>query len=488
MTEKKPDPAAGTAYEAVIGLEVHVQLNTATKMFCACKNQFGAEANSQTCPVCVGMPGSLPVINLHAVESTVCAGLACGCEIASFTKWDRKNYYYPDLPKGYQISQYDLPLCGKGAVEFYVGSTKKRTRLSRIHLEEDAGKNIHVEGQPESWVDLNRAGVPLLEIVSEPDIRTPEEAGAYMRMLRLIMLYLEISDCNMEEGSLRCDANVSIRPRGSTELQTRCEIKNLNSFTNVENALAHEIKRQIEICTSGRQVVQETRLYDPERGVTRAMRGKEEAHDYRYFPEPDLAPLTLAPDLIEAKRQALPELPLARLERFQESVALSPYHAEVLVRDRAMADYFEASHELYPTSPREIANWVVNNVREEMNARGVDASDIGVSPQRLVDLVKATEEGKVSKQKARDVFKAMLGNDKSAVEVIEALGLSQISDDSLLRRAVEEVIAEQPKAVGDVREGKKQSVNFLVGQVMRKTKGKANPGMVAKMIQELAEK
>ncbi len=485
MAQKESDPTAGTPYESVIGLEVHVQLKTATKMFCGCKNQFGAEANSQTCPVCLGLPGSLPVINRRAVEFTISAGLACGCEIAPFTKWDRKNYYYPDLPKGYQISQYDLPLCGKGGVEVYVGGKKKRIRLTRIHLEEDAGKNIHVEGQPESWVDLNRAGIPLMEIVSEPDIRTPEEAGAYLRMLRLIMLYLDVSDCNMEEGSLRCDANVSIRPRGSTELQTRSEIKNLNSFTNIENALAHEIKRQMQLVTSGKQVVQETRLYDPARGVTRAMRGKEEAHDYRYFPEPDLAPLELDEALIEAKRRALPELPLARFERFEAELGLSAYHAEVLVRDRGVADYLEACHALYPKA-QAIANWVVNSVREEMNARGVGAFDIGVSPGRLVDLVKAVEEGQVSKQKAREVFKAMLESENSAGEVIEALGLGQISDDALLRQAVEEVIAEQPKAARDVREGKKQSVNFLVGQVMRKTKGKANPGLVAKMIQELA--
>ncbi len=488
MAQKKLDPTEGTAYEAVIGLEVHVQLATATKMFCGCRNRFGAEPNSQTCPVCLGMPGSLPVINRRAVELTISAGLACGCEIATFTKWDRKNYYYPDLPKGYQISQYDLPLCGKGEVEIRVGEERRMIGLTRIHLEEDAGKNIHLEGQPESLVDLNRAGTPLMEIVSEPDLRTPEEAGAFLRTLRLTMLYLEVSDCNMEEGSLRCDANVSIRPRGSTELQTRTEIKNLNSFTNIENALAYEIRRQMQVVGSGQQVVQETRLFDPARGETRAMRGKEEAHDYRYFPEPDLAPLELDEALIEKRRRALPELPLARQERFVKSLGLSAYHADVIVRDPGMARYFEACLELYAKGAQEITNWVVNNVREEMNTRGVEADDLGLSPGRLVDLIRATDDGKVSKQKAREVFKAMIASEKSADDAIEELGLGQISDDSQLRQAVEEVVAEQPKAFDDAREGKKQSVNFLVGQVMRKTKGKANPGMVAKMIQELAGK
>lgn len=481
---KKSDPTEGTPYEAVIGLEVHVQLKTKSKMFCGCENRFGAEPNSLTCPVCLGQPGSLPAINRAAVESAVRVGLACGSEIARFTKFDRKNYYYPDLPKNYQISQYDLPLCKGGGIEIYLGDQKRQVGLTRIHLEEDAGKNIHTEGKSESWVDLNRAGVPLLEIVSQPDLRTPEEAGAYLKMLRLILLYLNVSDCNMEEGSLRCDSNASIRPRGSTHLETRTEIKNLNSFTNVENALTYEIRRQMKLKEAGKEVVQQTLLFDPIRGETRVLRGKEEAHDYRYFPDPDLAPLLLDAAWIDGLRAALPELPMARLERFQGSLGLSRYHADVLARDLEMADFFEECVRIYP-QPQEVANWVINAVGEEVNARHVPLGEIGITARRLVDLVKAVEGGKVSKQKAKDVFKAMLGNERGVEEVIEALGLGQISDDSFLRDAVKEVIAAHPEAAGDVRQGKKNSFNFLMGQVMKRTKGKANPGMVNKMLEEV---
>ena len=482
--QKKIDPTAGTPHEAVIGLEVHVQLKTKSKMFCGCENRFGAGPNSLTCPVCLGQPGSLPAINRAAVESTVRVGLACGSEIARFTKFDRKNYYYPDLPKNYQISQYDLPLCKGGAIQVYVGEEKSVVGLTRIHLEEDAGKNIHAEGRPETWVDLNRAGVPLLEIVSQPDLRAPEEAGAYLKMLRLIMLYLGVSDCNMEEGSLRCDCNVSIRPKGSSRLETRTEIKNLNSFTNVENALTHEIRRQMKLKDSGGEVIQQTLLFDPIRGETRVLRGKEEAHDYRYFPEPDLAPLFLDGSWIEGLRVSLPELPMARLERFQKSFGLSRYHAEVLVRDMDMANFFEECVKTY-SKPQEVANWVINVVGEEVNARHVSVGEIGITPGRLVDLVKAIEGGKVSKQKAKDVFKAMLGNERGVVDVIQALGLGQISDDSFLREAVKEVLEAHPEAAEDVRNGKKNSFNFLMGQVMKRTKGKANPGMVNKMLEEV---
>jgi len=479
---ERRDPTQGTPFEAVIGLEVHVQLKTRTKMFCGCENRFGAEPNTLTCPVCLGQPGSLPAINRAAIEHAVRVGLACGCDIARSTKFDRKNYYYPDLPKNYQISQYDQPLCDGGGLDVAVGSERKRIGLTRIHLEEDAGKNIHAEGLPESWVDLNRAGVPLLEIVSRPDMRTPTEAGAYLRMLRLVMLYLDVSDCNMEEGSLRCDVNVSIRPRGSGVLETRTEIKNLNSFTNIENAIEHEIERQIALRAAGKEVVQETLHFDPVRGETRTLRGKEEAHDYRYFPEPDLAPLHIDEKWLESLRGTLPELPIARYERFQ-SLGIQPYHADVLVRDKDLADFFEEGVKIC-SKPQEIANWVVNAVKEETNARGVSAARIGISPARLVSLVEAIEGGKVSKQKARDVFRSMLGNEDAVDAVIASLGLGQVSDDAFLRAAVAEVIAENPAAADDVRKGKKNSVNFLMGQVMRKTKGQANPGMVTKLIQE----
>jgi aspartyl-tRNA(Asn)/glutamyl-tRNA(Gln) amidotransferase subunit B len=484
MAAQTSDPAApAEPFEAVIGLEVHVQLNTRTKMFCGCENRFGAEPNTLICPVCLGHPGSLPVINKKAIEHSVTVGLACACEIASSTKFDRKNYYYPDLPKNYQISQYDMPLCLGGGVLIHVGEEKRRIRLTRIHLEEDAGKNIHSETEPESWVDLNRTGVPLLEIVSEPDLRTPEEAGAYLRMLRLIMLYLGVSDGNMEEGSLRCDVNISIRPTGSQHLETRTEIKNLNSFTNVEKALVHEIRRQVKLRSQGEEIVQQTLLFDPDRGETRVMRGKEEAHDYRYLPDPDLAPLNFSGEWIESLRAALPELPIPRYERFQESFGLSANHAGILYRDPALAQFFEDTVQLYEKS-QPVANWVVNAVLEESNSRGRPVSEIGLSPPRLAELVKAIDEGKVSNQKARDVFKAMLGNEKGVGEVIKSLGLEQISDDSLLREAVADVIKAHPGPVDDVRNGKKNSINFLVGQVMKRTRGQANPGMVMKMIAE----
>ena len=483
MAKAKTDPTDGTPLEAVIGLEVHCQLKTRTKMFCSCENRFGAEPNSLVCPVCLGHPGSLPVVNRKAVEYAIKVGLACGCEIARFTKFDRKNYYYPDLPKNYQISQYDLPICKGGSVDVAGEGTSHRIGLVRIHLEEDAGKNIHADGAAESWVDLNRAGVPLLEIVSQPDMRTPEEAGAYLRMLRLIMLYLDVSDCNMEEGSLRCDVNVSIRPRGSTRLETRTEIKNLNSFTNIENALVHEIRRQMKLRESGQPVIQQTLLFDPQRGETRVLRGKEEAHDYRYFPEPDLAPLTFTEESLAAAGATLPELPAARLRRFQSDLGLGAYHADVLVRDVGLANFFEEAVAKY-AKPQAVANWVVNALLEEMNARGLGAQEAGISPGRLADLVRAIDEGKVSNQKARDVFKAMLGNEKDVAAAIRELGLEQISDDGILRGAVRDVLRAHPGPVDDVRKGKKNSVNFLVGQVMRSTKGQANPGMVLKMIEE----
>jgi aspartyl-tRNA(Asn)/glutamyl-tRNA(Gln) amidotransferase subunit B len=480
----KKDPTDGTPYEAVIGLEVHVQLKTRSKMFCACENRFGAEPNSLTCPVCLGHPGSLPVINKTAVEYAVRVGLACGCRVAHHTKFDRKNYFYPDLPKNYQISQYDLPIGGGGHVEIKVGDKTRPVRLTRIHMEEDAGKNIHAEDRPESRVDLNRAGVPLLEIVTEPDISTPEEAGAFLRMLRLTMLYLDVSDCNMEEGSLRCDCNVSIRPRGSDHLETRTEIKNLNSFTNVEDALGYEIRRQIKLKSDGEEVVQQTRLYDPDRTETRPLRGKEEAHDYRYFPEPDLTPMEFEESWIQEMQETLPELPLQRLGRFTEDLGLSDYHADVLVRDPGLARYFEECLG-HLKQPKEIANWVLNSVREEMNTRGVEAMEVGISPQRLTDLVKAIDDGQVSRQKARDVFKAMLGNDQAVGEVIRSLGLEQISDDSFLRDAVKTVLDANPSAVDDVKAGKKKSFNFIMGQVMRNTKGQGNPGMISDLIREI---
>lgn len=482
--EKKPDPLENSAYEAVIGLEVHVQLNTSTKMFCRCENRFGADPNTNVCPVCLGWPGALPYANRQAIEQSLRAVLACGCEVGEFTKFDRKNYFYPDLPKGYQISQFDQPLGLGGRVDFLLDGEEATVQLTRIHLEEDAGKNTHVAGRSVSFVDLNRAGTPLLEIVTEPDIASAAEAGAFVRNLRLIMLYLGVSDCNMEEGSLRCDVNISIRPKGAEHLETRSEVKNLNSFNFIEKALNYEIARQIELKERGEEVVQETRLYDPDRDETRSMRGKEAEHDYRYFPEPDLTPVTFTAEHIEEIRSGLPELPIQRLERYTGELGLEPYPAELLVRDHEAAVFFDSCVEVYPQA-RSVANWVLNALKEEANSRKTGISSLGLDPGRFADLVKAVDDGVVSAQKARDVLEPLLESAKSVAEIISELGLEQISDDSMLREQVEKVLAEHPGPVEDVRAGKKNSVNFLVGQVMKETRGKANPGKVAEIIGEM---
>ncbi len=471
-------------FEPVIGLEVHVQLSTRTKMFCRCENRFGAPPNSLTCPVCLGHPGTLPVVNLAAVESAIRAGLACGSTIASFTKFDRKHYYYPDLPKNYQISQYDMPICSGGSVEFHCEGARRRVGLVRIHLEEDAGKNIHVPGAHESQVDLNRAGVPLLEIVSRPDLRSPEEAAAYLKMLRLGMVHLGISECNMEEGSLRCDANVSIRPRGSDVLETRTELKNINSFTFVKNALEHEIARQVQVRESGGEVVQETRLYDSARDETRSMRGKEEAHDYRYFPEPDLAPISIDEAWLARLRATIPALPMARIDRLMEVHGLPYYDADVLAQDPQVADYAEECFALTGNA-KAVSNWILNDVFGLMNQRKAKVGELGLPPARLVSLVEAAERGEVSKQGGRDLLPRIAGNDRPLAEVIAELGIGQISDDSFLRGEAEAVIREHPAVVEDLKKGKKNALNFLVGQVMRRTKGKANPAAVSEAIKKI---
>jgi aspartyl-tRNA(Asn)/glutamyl-tRNA(Gln) amidotransferase subunit B len=410
-------------------------------------------------------------------------GLACGSRISLYTKFDRKNYFYPDLPKNYQISQFDLPIAEGGSVDIELEGVRRSIGLVRVHLEEDAGKNIHVAGRPESWVDLNRCGVPLLEIVSRPEMHTPEEAGAYLRMLRLVLLSLGVSDCNMEEGSLRCDSNVSIRPRGSSALETRAEIKNLNSFTNVEKAIGHEISRQMKLRAEGRPVVQQTLLYDAERDETRVLRGKEEAHDYRYFPDPDLAPLHLEPAWIEELRAGLPELPLARMERFQATLGLPRYQAEVLGRDKDAAYYFEEALRSYPGA-QELANAILNIVLEDVNERGVSIRELGLSPSRLASLLRAVDSGLVSRQRARDLYRAMLSSEASVEELVVSRGLGQISEEGELRGLVREVLEAHPSAVEDVKKGKKNSVNFLMGQVMRRTRGQGNPGVIVKLIEE----
>jgi aspartyl-tRNA(Asn)/glutamyl-tRNA(Gln) amidotransferase subunit B len=465
-------------YETVIGLEVHAELLTVSKVFCGCSAKFGAPANQNTCPVCLGMPGALPVLNRRAVEFAVRAGLATGCQVAENSRWARKNYFYPDLPKGYQITQYELPICVGGVIDIEINGAHKTVRLTRIHMEEDTGKNIHDAHGDASLVDFNRCGVPLLEIVSEPDLRSPEEAGAYLRKLRAILQYLEICDGNMEEGSFRCDANVSVRPRGVTELGTKVEIKNMNSFRNVERAIDHELQRQVQVLGEGGRLVQETRLWDPDREVTRPMRSKESAHDYRYFPEPDLLPLIVSSSWVEEVRAAMPELPDARRARFVEQYRLPEYDAEVLTARKDVADYYEAAVREHDNA-KAISNWVMGDVLRVIKENRVDAAlkilDWPVAAERLAEMIRLIDEGAISGKIAKTVFEEMVGTGKRASEIVAEKGLTQISDDAPIITAIDAVLASNQAKVTEYRGGKDKLFGFFVGQVMKATQGKANP-------------
>lgn len=456
-------------YEAIIGLEVHVELHTRTKAFCGCPNVFGSEPNTNVCPVCLGLPGVLPVVNEHLIEYALRAGLALNCEIASFSKFDRKNYYYPDLPKNYQISQYDLPICRNGYLELEIDGSKKRIGITRVHMEEDAGKLVHGEGENSdySFVDSNRCGVPLLEIVTEPDIRSPEEAKAFLEKLKAILQYIDISDCKMEEGSLRCDANISVRPAGSNILYPKTEIKNMNSFRAVQRALNAEMMRQIEILESGGKVIQETRAWDENRGITLGMRTKEEASDYRYFPDPDLVPVVISPDLINRIRSELPELPDPRRMRFIEEYGLPPYDAGVLTASRSLADFFEECVRMY-NDPKTVSNWVMGDFLRLLNASNMDVADVELKPADLVEMLKLIDEGMISGKIAKAVFDEMFATGKRAREIVESRGLVQISDEGELLKVVEEVLAANPVVVEDYRNGKEKALGFLVGQVMKR--------------------
>ena len=471
-------------YEAVIGLEVHAQLLTQSKIFCGCPTTFGAPPNTQTCPVCLGMPGVLPVLNKKAVEFALKMALATNCEIALESIFARKNYFYPDLPKGYQISQYELPLAEHGYLDIAVNGRKKRIGITRIHLEEDAGKLIHSDTRPVSFVDFNRTGVPLIEIVSEPDLRTPEEAVEYLKGLRNILLYLEICDGNMEEGSLRCDANVSLRPAGSREFGTKTELKNMNSFRFVRQALEYEIRRQRALLAEGRAIIQETRLWDEAKGQTFSMRGKEEAHDYRYFPDPDLVPVKVDAGWLESIRRSLPELPMARANRFVSEYGLPEYDAEVLTSDKALADYFEACLKEFP-QPKKVSNWIMVEVMRELKKEEAGIEALRVTPENLGRLLALVHKGDISGKIAKTVFDEMAATGKDPEAIIQANGLVQISDTGALEAQAREIIAAHPKEVADYKAGKTKVMGFFVGQLMKKTKGQANPKLANEIFQRL---
>ena len=473
-------------YETVIGLEVHVQINTKTKIFCSCSTEFGKPPNANTCPICLGMPGVLPVLNKQFLESSMKACLATHCTIAPMNRFARKNYFYPDLPKGYQISQFEEPLGVNGYINIYINGIKKRIGLTRIHMEEDAGKLIHGAnlGSPgKSYVDFNRTGVPLCEVVSEPDLRSPEEARAYLGELKSILEYTQVSDCNMEEGSLRCDANISLRPKGQKEFGTRTELKNLNSFKFVQKAIEYEVDRQARILDQGDQVIQETRLYDSDRGETFSMRSKEEAHDYRYFPDPDLVPVVLDEAWVEEIKKTIPELPEQKRERFAIEYSLPEYDAGVLTSSRELANYFEKCTSLF-SKPKIISNWIMGDLLRELNKSNQVISECPVSPSALVNLLKLIDEDVISGNIAKSVFEEMYQTGKEPITIVDEKGLKQITDDKAIDKMVEGVLQANLSQVDEYKGGKEKVLGFLVGQVMKASKGKANPGTVNKLLKE----
>ncbi|MDD4169861.1 MAG: Asp-tRNA(Asn)/Glu-tRNA(Gln) amidotransferase subunit GatB [Desulfotomaculaceae bacterium] len=475
-----------TQYETVIGLEVHVELKTRSKIFCHSTTAFGGDPNTHVCLVCLGLPGALPVINKSVVEYAIRAALALNFQIAGFNKFDRKNYFYPDMSKNCQITQNDLPLAEHGYLNIELNGDTKKIGITRLHMEEDTGKLVHqgsITTTPFSLVDYNRAGVPLIEIVSEPDLRSPEEAYEYLNKLKAVILYTGVSDCKMEEGSLRCDANVSVRPAGSTEFGTKTEIKNMNSFKALQKALAYEVERQIEVLEEGGRIVQETRTWDEEKGITLAMRSKEHAHDYRYMPEPDLAPLVIDREWVEEIKRSLPELPDDRKERYVRDYGLPAYDAMVLTNTKELADYFEACVADY-SNPKAVSNWIMGDLSRLLKANGTETTNCPIRPEQLTAMLRLLEKGTISGKIAKVVFEEMFASGKDAEVIVKEKGLVQISDEGAITSIVEEVIAKNPKSVEDFRAGKSRALGFLVGQVMKATKGKANPELVNKLLKE----
>ena len=472
-------------YESVIGLEVHVELKTKTKIFCGCSTEFGAQPNTHVCPVCLGLPGVLPVLNKEVVHFAVKAGLALHCDILHYNKFDRKNYYYPDLPKNFQTSQFDLPICKGGYVEIDVDGQTKKIHLTRIHMEEDAGKLVHsgasIATSDSSFVDYNRTGVPLLEIVGEPELRSGAEARAYLEKLRSIVQYLGISDCRLEEGSMRCDANISVRPVGSDKLGVKTEIKNINSFSGVQKGIEYEAVRQAQILEDGGTIQQATRGWDEAKGITVLQRVKEGDADYRYFPEPDLIPVVISDEYIEEVRKELPEMPDARRKRFQADLGLSEYDANLLTADKQTADYFEAVVKA-GVDAKTAANWMLGEFAKKLNEEGIAITDAPVKPQQLAELLQLIMKNTISGKIAKKVLPDMWTSGKSAQEIVKEKGLVQITDTGALEELVQKVIAANPQSVADYKAGKKKAIGFLVGQIMKETKGRANPGVVNQLL------
>ncbi|MCM3130379.1 Asp-tRNA(Asn)/Glu-tRNA(Gln) amidotransferase subunit GatB [Paenibacillus provencensis] len=471
-------------YETVIGLEVHVELHTKSKIFCGCSTEFGAPPNTHTCPICLGHPGVLPVLNRQAVEYAMKAAMALNCTIADISKFDRKNYFYPDSPKAYQISQYDQPVGENGWIDIEVNGETKRIGITRLHLEEDAGKLTHMDGGYATLADYNRVGTPLVEIVSEPDISSPEEARAYLEKIRSIMQYCEVSDVKMEEGSLRCDANISLRPYGQQEFGTKAELKNMNSFRGVQRGLEYEEYRQAELLNDGEEVVQETRRWDEAQGKTLSMRSKEEAHDYRYFPDPDLVTLHIDQEWKDRVKATIPELPDERKARYTAEYSLPSYDADVITASKAVADLFEESLK-HTSDAKAVSNWIMGDLLGYLNSENLELSEVPITGEGLGEMIGLIEKGTISSKIAKTVFKEMLVSGKKPQQIVEEKGLVQISDEGAILGIVEQVVAANPQSVEDYKAGKQKAIGFLVGQVMKESKGKANPGMVNKLLADV---